>query len=47
MNAFIRVEAKHQTVRPADVPIPEISDDEVLIEVKAFGVHARPRARSR
>lgn len=38
MKAFVRTSASNMEVIVQDVPIPEIKSDEVLIQVKAFGV---------
>lgn len=43
MKAFVRSEASSQEVARVDVPVPQISDDEVLIKVKAFGVGLHDR----
>ncbi|RKD25832.1 quinone oxidoreductase [Ammoniphilus oxalaticus] len=43
MKAFVRVDAKNDRVELAEVAIPEIDDNEALVEVKAFGVGVHDR----
>lgn len=43
MKAFVRIDAGSQEVKLAEVPIPEIQADEVLIRVAAFGVGIHDR----
>lgn len=43
MKAFVRLDASSQEVRLAEVPLPEMHADEVLIKVEAFGVGIHDR----
>lgn len=43
MKAYVRLDASTQEVRLTEVPKPQIGPDEVLIEVKAFGVGIHDR----
>ncbi|GAA0447392.1 NADP-dependent oxidoreductase [Lentibacillus halophilus] len=43
MQAFVRTNASSNDVEIADVPIPSVNDDEVLIKVEAFGVGIHDR----
>ena len=43
MKAYVRSDASTQEVRLAEVPKPQVGPDEVLIEVKAFGVGIHDR----
>lgn len=43
MKAFVRLDAVTQEVKLAEVPVPEIQTDEVLIKVEAFGVGIHDR----
>lgn len=43
MKAFVRTSAQNQNVELAEMPIPEINDDEVLVKVQAFGVGIHDR----
>lgn len=43
MKAFVRIDAVSQEVQLAEVPLPEIQPDEVLIKVEAFGVGIHDR----
>ena len=43
MRAFLRIDAVSQEVKMADVPMPDIRDDEVLVKVEAFGVGIHDR----
>ena len=43
MKAFVRINSETQEVELQNVPIPKIKSDEVLIEVKAFGVGIHDR----
>lgn len=43
MRAFVRLDAKSQEVNLTEIPIPEITPDEVLIKVAAFGVGIHDR----
>lgn len=43
MKAFVRTDAVSQEVKLAEVPVPEVGPDEVLIKVEAFGVGIHDR----
>ncbi len=43
MQAFVRTDANSREVEIANVPIPSINDDEVLVQVEAFGVGIHDR----
>jgi NADPH:quinone reductase-like Zn-dependent oxidoreductase len=43
MKAYVRQQATSGTVALMDVPVPEIDDHEVLVEVRAFGVGVHDR----
>jgi NADPH:quinone reductase-like Zn-dependent oxidoreductase len=43
MNAYVRLDAASRLVDLADVPVPEVSDYEVLVDVRAFGVGIHDR----
>ncbi|MFD2762151.1 NADP-dependent oxidoreductase [Lentibacillus juripiscarius] len=43
MKAFVRTDATSGNVEIADVPIPAVNDDEVLVQVEAFGVGIHDR----
>lgn len=43
MKAYVRIDAVNQDVQLAEVPIPEIGADEVLVKVEAFGVGIHDR----
>ena len=43
MKAYVRIAAANQDVQLAEVPIPEVGDDEVLVKVEAFGVGIHDR----
>ncbi|MCG1028942.1 NADP-dependent oxidoreductase [Virgibacillus halodenitrificans] len=43
MKAFVRTNAKTDEVEIAQVPLPEISEEEVLVQVEAFGVGIHDR----
>lgn len=43
MKAFVRSEARSEVVTLADVPVPEMGDHEVLVQVRAFGVGIHDR----
>lgn len=43
MKAFVRTSAQNKNVELAEVPIPEIDDQEILVNIKAFGVGIHDR----
>lgn len=43
MKAFVRIDAKSDRVELAEIAIPEIDEDEVLVKVQAFGVGIHDR----
>lgn len=43
MKAYVRIDATNQDVQLAEVPVPEIGADEVLVKVEAFGVGIHDR----
>lgn len=43
MKAYVRLDASTQEVRLSEMPKPQVGPDEVLIEVKAFGVGIHDR----
>ncbi|MEO7217269.1 MAG: NADP-dependent oxidoreductase, partial [Gemmatimonadaceae bacterium] len=43
MKAYVRTSSQDQNVELADMPIPEIAADEVLVSVQAFGVGIHDR----
>lgn len=43
MKALVRKNSQNQTIEMAEMPIPEISDNAVLVEVRAFGVGIHDR----
>lgn len=43
MKAFVRTSPRDQNVEMAELPIPEIDDNEVLVKVQAFGVGIHDR----
>lgn len=43
MKAFVRTSAQDMHVEQAQVPVPELADDEVLVRVRAFGVGIHDR----
>lgn len=43
MKAFVRTSSQNQFVELAEMPIPEINNDEVLVQVQAFGVGVHDR----
>lgn len=43
MKAYVRIDANNQTVELAEVPVPDIGLQEVLIKVEAFGVGVHDR----
>ncbi|MCZ7666888.1 MAG: NADP-dependent oxidoreductase [Chloroflexi bacterium] len=43
MKAYVRTSAQNQHVELAEVAIPDINDDEVLVKVEAFGVGIHDR----
>jgi NADPH:quinone reductase-like Zn-dependent oxidoreductase len=43
LKAFVRIDAVSQEVQLAEVPVPEIQSDEVLVKVEAFGVGIHDR----
>lgn len=43
MKAYARTSKQDREVKLLDVPIPQIGQDEVLVEVKAFGVGIHDR----
>lgn len=43
MKAYVRTSAQNQHVELAEVAIPDINDDEVLVKVQAFGVGIHDR----
>ena len=38
MKAYVRIGAINQDVQLAEVPVPEMQPDQVLLKVEAFGV---------
>lgn len=43
MKAYVRIDANNQAVELAEVPVPEIESEQVLIKVEAFGVGIHDR----
>lgn len=43
MQAYVRISPQHGDVEVAEVPVPEIGADEVLVAVRAFGVGIHDR----
>lgn len=43
MKAFVRTSSQNQNIEFAEIPVPEINDEEVLVKVQAFGVGIHDR----
>ena len=43
MKAYVRNDAASNAIELAEVPIPEVGESEVLVEVRAFGVGVHDR----